>query len=82
MCYNEENEMKGGGLMELVAPMTELLSSITTVLSSGVSWFTSVSTALISNEVFLIILGIVIMLTLATFLVNLVGKIRTRARNK
>lgn len=74
--------MKGGGLMEPVAPMTELLSNITTVLTSGASWFTSVSTALIGNEVFQIILAIVIMLTLATFLVNLVGKIRTRARNK
>lgn len=82
MCYNEENEMKGGGLMEPVAPMTQLLSNISTVLTSGTSWFASVSTALIGNEVFQIILAIVIMLTLATFLVNLVGKIRTRARNR
>lgn len=62
--------------------METLLGNITTVLSSCVTWFTSVSSALISNEVFQIILAIVVMLTLATFLVNLVGKIKTRQRNR
>ena len=66
--------------MPTVKPMETLLANVTTVMTSATSWFGSVSTALIANEVFQIILAIVILLTLATFLVNLVGKIRTRQR--
>lgn len=66
--------------MPTVTPMETLLANVTTVMTSATSWFGSVSTALIGNEVFQIILAIVILLTLATFLVNLVGKIRTRQR--
>ena len=66
--------------MEPATAMATFLSNITTVLSSGMTWFTSVSGALIGNELFSVIVGIVVMLVLATFLVNLVGKIRTRAK--
>lgn len=67
----------GGGA---VSPMATFLENVGTVLTSVVSWFGSVSTALISNEVFQVILGILIFIALATYLVNLTGKIRARQR--
>ena len=66
----------GGG----ATPMATFLENVGTVLTSVVSWFASVSTALISNEVFQVILGILIFIALATYLVNLTGKIRARQR--
>lgn len=66
--------------MEPVSAMTELLTNIGTVLTSATSWFGSVSTALIGNEVFQIILAIVIMILLFTLLVNLISKIKVRSR--
>lgn len=66
--------------MPTVTPMETLLTNITSVMTSATSWFGSVSSALVGNEVFQIVLAIVLLLTLATFLVNLVGKIRNRQR--
>lgn len=63
-----------------VSAMQTFLSNVTTVLTSIVSWFGSVSTALIGNEVFQVIIGILIFIALATYLVNLTGKIRARQR--
>lgn len=60
--------------------MTDLLTAVTSVMTSLGTWFGSVSTALIGNEVFQIILAVVIFITLVTLLVNLVGKIRARQR--
>lgn len=63
-----------------VSAMQTFLTNVTTVLTSIVSWFASVSTALIGNEVFQVIIGILIFIALATYLVNLTGKIRARQR--
>ena len=60
--------------------MADFLANVTTVLASIVTWFGSVSTALIANEVFQVIIGILIFIALATYLVNLTGKIRARQR--
>lgn len=60
--------------------MADFLANVTTVLASIVTWFGSVSTALIGNEVFQVIIGILIFIALATYLVNLTGKIRARQR--
>ena len=60
--------------------MAAFLENVTTVLASIVTWFGSVSTALIGNEVFQVIIGILIFIALATYLVNLTGKIRARQR--
>ena len=60
--------------------METFLTNVTTVLTSIVTWFGSVSTALIGNEVFQVIIGILIFIALATYLVNLTGKIRARQR--
>lgn len=66
--------------MEPVSAMTELLTNVGTVLTSATGWFSSVSTALIGNEVFQIILALVIMILLFTLLVNLISKIKVRSR--
>ena len=64
----------------VVKPMESLVANIGTVLTASTGWFKSVSDALIGNEVFGIMLALVILILLATFLVNLVGKIRARQR--
>lgn len=66
--------------MEPVSAMTELLSNVGSVLTAATGWFSSVSTALIGNEVFQIILALVIMILLFTLLVNLISKIKVRSR--
>lgn len=61
--------------------METLLTNVGSVITSSTTWFGSISTALIGNEVFQIVLALVILILLFTLLVNLVGKIRARARN-
>lgn len=60
--------------------MADFITNVGTVLAGVVSWFGTVSTALISNEIFQVILAVVIFITMVILLVNLVGKIRTRQR--
>lgn len=66
--------------MEPVSAMSTLLSNIGTVMTSSITWFGDISTALIGNEVFQIVLALVIMILLFTLLVNLVNKIKVRQR--
>ena len=67
----------GGGT---VTPMAAFLTGVGDVLTAIVGWFGSVSTALIGNEVFMVLVGILVFIALATYLVNLTGKIRARSR--
>lgn len=58
------------------------ITNVGTVLAGVVDWFASVSSALIANEIFQVILAVVIFITMVILLVNLVGKIRTRQRTR
>ena len=67
--------MEGGA-----TAMSAFLTGVGDVLTAIVGWFANVSTALIGNEVFMVIVGILVFIVLATYLVNLTGKIRARQR--
>ena len=45
-------------------------------------WLGTTTTALISNEIFMLIIGIVVFLALAAFVVNLVSRIKARNTKK
>ena len=62
--------------------MAAFIENVGTVLAGVVSWFGTVATALIANEIFQVILGITVFITMVVLLVNLVGKIRLRIRSK
>lgn len=67
--------------MEPATAMQTLLTNVGSVITSSVTWFGSISSALVANEVFQIVLALVILILLFTLLVNLVGKIRARAKS-
>ena len=60
--------------------MEAFITGIGTVLTGLVGWLATVTTALIANEIFMIIVGVVIFLTLASFVTNLVAKIKSRSK--
>ena len=62
--------------------MTQLLENVQTVISNFTSWFTSVTTALISNPLIALMFGMGIALLIYKLVVSLVGKASYRKRGK
>ena len=54
--------------------MTELLSSVSTVITNFLTWFTSVCTSLISNPLIALMFGMGIALLIYKLVIRLVGK--------
>ena len=54
--------------------MADLLSSVTTVITSFLSWFSSVCTSLIANPLIALMFGMGIALLIYKLVVRLVGK--------
>ena len=54
--------------------MSDLLSSVTTVITSFLSWFSSVCTSLISNPLIALMFGMGIALLIYKLVIKLVGK--------
>lgn len=67
--------------MEPVSPMADLLSAVTTVITSFTSWLTSLTTALIGNPAVQIMFALGVILLVCRFVIGLVrvkGKKRRR----
>ena len=62
--------------------MAGLLTNIGTIFTSLVTWLTSVSSALIANEVFQIMLAIILFILLFGLLVGLAKGIKGRKKRK
>lgn len=62
--------------------MATLLTNIGTVISSIVTWLASVATALIDNEIFQIMLAVVVFTLLFGVLVGLAKGIKSRKRKR
>lgn len=67
---------------EVVTGMEAFITGIGQVITGVVGWLATTSTALISNEIFMLIIGIVVFLALAAFVVNLVSRIKARNTKK
>ena len=59
--------------------MSDLLSSVTTVITSFLSWFSSVCTSLISNPLIALMFGMGIALLIYKLVIKLVGKASFRS---
>ena len=66
--------------MEPVSPMADLLSAVTTVITSFTSWLSSLTTALIGNPAVQIMFALGVILLVSRFVIGLikVGKKRKR----
>lgn len=62
--------------------MADLLSSVTTVITSFLSWFTSVCTSLIANPLVQLMFGMGIAILIYKLVVGLVGKASFRRSKK
>lgn len=58
--------------MEPVSPMADLLSAVTTVITSFTSWLTSLTTALIGNPVVQLLFAMIVIFALTRFIIGLV----------
>ena len=65
-----------------VNALSTLLSNVTTVLTSFLSWFASVSTALISNDLVMLMFGISICILIYKLGLGLVSKASFRKSRK
>lgn len=70
--------------MEPVSPMADLLSAVTTVITSFTSWLTSLTTSLISNPVVQLLFGMGVALVIYRLIIGLVkgASFRKRGRRK
>ena len=62
--------------------MTELLTSIGTVMTAFWGWFADAATALIANEIFIIVLAVAVIGIVIAALTYLVSQISIRLRSK
>ena len=62
--------------------MTEFLTSIGTVLTASVGWLGTVTTALISNEIFQIVFALIILAVIVGIVLMLVSRIKVKAPRK
>ena len=58
--------------MEPVSPMADLLSAVTTVITSFTSWLSSLTTALIGNPVVQLLFAMIVVFTLVRLIIGLV----------
>ena len=54
--------------------MADLLSSVTTVITSFLSWFSSVTTSMIANPLIQLMFGMLVALVIYRLVIALVGK--------
>lgn len=66
--------------MEPTTPMADLLSAVTTVITSFTSWLSSLTTALIGNPAVQIMFALVIIFALCRFIIGLIKGKRGRKR--
>lgn len=62
--------------------MADLISSVTTIITAFLSWFASVSTALIANPMIALMFGLGIALLIYKLVVRLVGKASFRSSKR
>jgi len=62
--------------------MTEFLSSIGTVLTASVGWLSTVTTALIGNEIFQIVFALIILAVIVGIVLMLVSRIKVKVPRK
>lgn len=60
--------------MDPVSPMADLLSAVTTVITSFTSWLTSLTTALIGNPAVQIMFAIAMIFTVCRFVIGLIKR--------
>lgn len=68
--------------MDPVSPMADLLSAVTTVITSFTSWLTSLTTALIGNPAVQIMFAIAIIFTVCRFIIGLIKGGRGKKRRR
>ena len=66
--------------MDPVSPMADLLSAVTTVITSFTSWLTSLTTALIGNPAVQIMFALSVILLVSRFVIGLIRVGRKRKR--
>ena len=62
--------------------MSDLISNVTTIITNFLSWFSTVSTALISNPMIALMFGLGIALLMYKLVVKLVGKASFRSSRR
>lgn len=62
--------------------LSDLLSTVTTVITSFVSWLSSVTTALIANPLVMLMFGLGIALLIYKIVIRLVGKTSFRGSKR
>lgn len=58
--------------MEPVSPMADLLSAVTTVITSFTSWLTSLTTALIGNPIVQLLFAMIVVFSIVRLVIGLV----------
>ena len=66
--------------MDPVSPMADLLSAVTTVITSFTSWLTSLTTALIGNPAVQIMFALGVILLVSRFVIGLIRVGRKKKR--
>ena len=62
--------------------MADLITSVTTIITAFLGWFSSVSTALIANPMIALMFGLGIALLIYKLVVKLVGKASFRSSKR
>lgn len=58
--------------MDPVSPMADLLSAVTTVITSFTSWLTSLTTALIGNPIIQLLFAMIVVFSIVRLVIGLV----------
>ena len=58
--------------MDPVSPMADLLSAVTTVITSFTSWLTSLTTALIGNPIVQLLFAMIVVFSIVRLVIGLV----------
>ena len=66
----------------VVDVLADLLSSVTTVITNFLSWFSSITTSLIANPLIALMFGMAIAILMYRLVVGLVGKASFRRTRK
>ena len=68
--------------MDPVSPMADLLSAVTTVITSFTSWLSSLTTALIGNPVIQLLFAMIVVFSLVRLVIGLVKSAGKHGRGK
>ena len=62
--------------------LTSIISAITAVFTAFIGWFADMGTALVGNEIVLLVIGLGVVGIVFAFVMSLIGKIKGKKRRR